>query len=179
MSKKYDTSRPSPPYSATLFDDGYIAYGNDGNKWIIKSTSKGVKRWTKFENTDHESHMTPKKKSKRKSPKKSKRKSPKKSKRKSPKKSKRKSPKKSKRKSYRKNYGMTPRTPRKGEPFGLERLKKMCVKYGVQTNGSKASIAERLSSLRGSYLTKNEKLGILPYLKNNKNKKLLMKSITH
>jgi len=52
----------------------------------------------------------------------------------------------------------------------------MCVKYGVQTNGSKA---ERLSSLRGSYLTKNEKLGILPYLKNNKNKKLLMKSITH
>jgi len=71
MSKKYDTSRPSPPYSATLFDDGYIAYGNNGNKWIIKSTSKGVKRWTKFEKTDHESHNTPKKKSKRKSPKKS------------------------------------------------------------------------------------------------------------
>ena len=153
MKAKYNTSRPSPPYSATLFNNGYVAYGNDGDKWIIKSTSKGVKRWTKFEKTDHESHMTPKKKSKRKSPKKSNTKSPKKSKTKPPKKS------------------------RKLEPFKLDHLKKLCVKYKVQTHGSKATIAERLSSLRGSYLTKNEKRGIKPYLKNNKNKKLLMKSM--
>ena len=102
---KYDTNRPSPPYSATQFDTGYVGCGNDGDKWIVKSTSKGVRRWVKFEKTDHESHMTPKKtKSKRKSPAtKSKRKSPikKKPKRKSPAtKSKRKSPAtKSKRKS--------------------------------------------------------------------------------
>ena len=60
----------------------------------------------------------------------------------------------------------------------MDHLKKLCVKYNVQTHGSRASIAERLSSLRGSYLTKNEKRGISPYLKNNKNKKLLMKSMT-
>ena len=177
MKSKYDTSRPSPPYSATLFNNGYIAYGNDGDKWIIKSTSKGVKRWTKFEKTDHESHMTPKKKSKRKSPKKSKTKSPKKSKTKSPKKSKPKSPKKSKTKSPKKSKTKSPKKSRKLEPFNLDRLKKLCVKYKVQTHGSKATIAERLSSLRGSYLTKNEKRGIKPYLKNNKNKKLLMKSM--
>lgn len=73
---------------------------------------------------------------------------------------------------------MSSRKPRKSEPYKLDHLKKLCVKYNVQTHGSRASIAERLSSLRGSYLTKNEKRGISPYLKNNKNKKLLMKSMT-
>ena len=64
---KYDTSRPSPPHSATQFHSGYVGYGNDGNKWIVKSTVKGVRRWVKFEKSDHK-RKSPPKKSKRKSP---------------------------------------------------------------------------------------------------------------
>ena len=48
-------------------------------------------------------------------------------------------------------------------------------KYKLTKSGSKKLIAERLSSLRGSYLTKTEKNMILPYLSNNVNKKLLLK----
>ncbi|AKI80342.1 hypothetical protein QJ850_gp357 [Acanthamoeba polyphaga mimivirus] len=41
-------NRKSPSESATLFKVGTIATGNDKNKWIVKETSNGVKRWTKF-----------------------------------------------------------------------------------------------------------------------------------
>ena len=44
---------------------------------------------------------------------------------------------------------------------------KLAKKYGVTQSGSKKQIAERLSSLRGSYLSKTEKKIILPYLSNN------------
>ncbi|QTF49533.1 hypothetical protein qu_642 [Acanthamoeba polyphaga mimivirus] len=41
-------NRKSPSESATLFKVGTIATGHDKNKWIVKETSNGVKRWTKF-----------------------------------------------------------------------------------------------------------------------------------
>jgi hypothetical protein len=42
--------RPSPFDSATLFKVGTIQTGNDGNQWIITSSSSGVKRWSKIKN---------------------------------------------------------------------------------------------------------------------------------
>ena len=41
------TSRPSPNKSATEFPVGKIMKGNDGNMWVIKKTSAGIKRWSK------------------------------------------------------------------------------------------------------------------------------------
>jgi hypothetical protein len=40
--------RQSPDESATLFKIGTKKKGNDGNTWIIKKASNGVKRWTKL-----------------------------------------------------------------------------------------------------------------------------------
>ena len=59
----------------------------------------------------------------------------------------------------------------------LEDLKKLCDKYGITRNGTRSSLAERLSSLRGSYLSNTERKKILPLLKNNKNKKFLKQMI--
>jgi len=39
--------RPSPPYKASHFLEGYVNLGNDGNEWIISRTKAGVKRWTR------------------------------------------------------------------------------------------------------------------------------------
>ena len=55
---------------------------------------------------------------------------------------------------------------------------KLAKKYGVSQTGSKKQIAERLSGLRGSYLSKTEKKIILPYLSNNVNKHILLKHKT-
>jgi len=55
---------------------------------------------------------------------------------------------------------------------------KLAKKYGVTQSGSKKQIAERLSGLRGSYLSKTEKKMILPYLSNNVNKRVLVKHTT-
>uniref|UniRef100_A0A6C0KZU4 Uncharacterized protein n=1 Tax=viral metagenome TaxID=1070528 RepID=A0A6C0KZU4_9ZZZZ len=52
---------------------------------------------------------------------------------------------------------------------------KLAKKYKLVQSGSKKQIAERLSALRGKYLSKTEKKLILPYLSNNVNKKLLLK----
>ena len=41
------TSRKGPTKSATLFKNGTIKVGNDGNKWIIVTNKVGVKRWQK------------------------------------------------------------------------------------------------------------------------------------
>jgi hypothetical protein len=46
-SKRISTTRKSPEESATLYSVGKIKRGNDGNLWIIKKTSNGVKRWFK------------------------------------------------------------------------------------------------------------------------------------
>ena len=55
---------------------------------------------------------------------------------------------------------------------------KLAKKYRITQSGSKKQIAERLSSLRGSYLSKTEKKLILPYLSNNVNKRILLKHKT-
>lgn len=55
---------------------------------------------------------------------------------------------------------------------------KLAKKYGVTQSGSKKKIAERLSSLRGAYLSKTEKKIILPYLSNTVNKDILLKNKT-
>ena len=46
-SKRVSTTRKSPEESATIFPVGKVKTGNDGNKWVVKKTSNGVKRWIK------------------------------------------------------------------------------------------------------------------------------------
>jgi hypothetical protein len=41
------TTRKAPSKSATLFKNGTIKKGNDGNKWIIVTTGNGIRRWQK------------------------------------------------------------------------------------------------------------------------------------
>ena len=65
----------------------------------------------------------------------------------------------------------------KEDSISLEDLKILCDKYQLSRSGTKTSLAERLSSLRGSYLTNSERKKILPLLKNNKNRKILKKMI--
>jgi len=55
----------------------------------------------------------------------------------------------------------------------LKDLKLLCDKYGVIKSGSKTGLANRLSSLRGVYLSNAERKKILPHLPNNKNKNIL------
>ena len=55
----------------------------------------------------------------------------------------------------------------------LKDLKLLCDKYGVTKSGSKTELANRLSSLRGVYLSNAERKKILPHLPNNKNKNIL------
>jgi hypothetical protein len=42
------TTRKGPSQSATLFKEGTIKKGNDGNKWIIVTNKLGVRRWQKI-----------------------------------------------------------------------------------------------------------------------------------
>jgi len=42
------TTRKAPSKSATLFNNGTIQRGNDGNKWIIITTGNGIRRWQKL-----------------------------------------------------------------------------------------------------------------------------------
>jgi hypothetical protein len=39
------STRKAPSKSATLFKNGTIKKGNDGNNWIIVTTSNGIQRW--------------------------------------------------------------------------------------------------------------------------------------
>ena len=41
------STRKGPSQSATLFKEGTIKKGNDGNKWIIVTNKLGVRRWQK------------------------------------------------------------------------------------------------------------------------------------
>jgi hypothetical protein len=47
--RKYTAAsgRKSPPASATVFHPGTRHRGNDGNMWVVRLTSTGVKRWVK------------------------------------------------------------------------------------------------------------------------------------
>ena len=41
------STRKAPSKSATLFKNGTVKRGNDGNKWVIVTNKVGVKRWQK------------------------------------------------------------------------------------------------------------------------------------
>ena len=41
------TTRKGPSKSATLFKEGTVKKGNDGNKWIIVANKLGIRRWQK------------------------------------------------------------------------------------------------------------------------------------
>jgi len=49
-SKRVSTTRKSPEASATTKKIGTIARGIDGNQWVVKKASNGVKRWSKMNN---------------------------------------------------------------------------------------------------------------------------------
>lgn len=46
--RKFDYRRPSPALSATRFVAGTKKRGNDGNIWVIKIASNGIRRWVKM-----------------------------------------------------------------------------------------------------------------------------------
>ena len=43
------TTRKAPSQSATLFKKGTIKKGNDGNRWVIVTNTRGVQRWQKVQ----------------------------------------------------------------------------------------------------------------------------------
>ena len=47
-SKRVSTTRKSPEASATTKSVGTRARGIDGNTWIVKKASNGIKRWSKI-----------------------------------------------------------------------------------------------------------------------------------
>ena len=49
-SKRVSVTRKSPEVSATTKPVGTKLRGNDGNMWVVKKASNGVKRWTKLSN---------------------------------------------------------------------------------------------------------------------------------
>ena len=49
-SKRVSTTRKSPEVSATVKNVGTKLRGNDGNMWVVKKASNGVKRWIKINN---------------------------------------------------------------------------------------------------------------------------------
>ena len=59
----------------------------------------------------------------------------------------------------------------------LSDIKKIAKKYSVTDNGSRAHISAVLCSARSSYLSKKERKMILPFLKNSKNKTILLQMI--
>lgn len=61
------TSRKGPSKSATLFKNGTIKVGNDGNKWVIVTNKNGVKRWQKVKGAGVATVKNKTKKSKQKS----------------------------------------------------------------------------------------------------------------
>ena len=47
LRKKKTVTRKSPRASATGFAVSTVKTGLDGNRWIVKKASNGVKRWSK------------------------------------------------------------------------------------------------------------------------------------
>jgi hypothetical protein len=52
------TTRKAPSKSATLFNNGTIKKGNDGNKWVIVTTSAGIRRWKKVADSSSSNKST-------------------------------------------------------------------------------------------------------------------------
>lgn len=67
----------------------------------------------------------------------------------------------------------------KGKSDSLESFKLLAKKYNVSSSGSRKQIADKLAMMRASYMTKKERLLILPFLSNNKNKKIFIKNINN
>ncbi len=60
--------------------------------------------------------------------------------------------------------------------MSLADFKALATKYSVITSGSRTQLAERISNLRGQYLTKSEIEMINPFLKKkNKNRAIFLK----
>ena len=70
--------------------------------------------------------------------------------------------------------------PRKNNTLknnSLQIFIELAKKYRVQHKGrTKKQIADSLSGLRGSYLSKKEKNIIVPYISNNVNKRILLQN---
>jgi hypothetical protein len=47
--KRFKGDRPSPGESATLYREGTVRTGNDGNRWKIKVSGSGVHRWVRLD----------------------------------------------------------------------------------------------------------------------------------
>ena len=58
------STRKGPSKSATLFKEGTVKQGNDGNKWIIVTNKLGVRRWQKTGSNFTTMKIKPKSKSK-------------------------------------------------------------------------------------------------------------------
>lgn len=61
------STRKGPSKSATLFEEGTVKKGNDGNKWIIVTNKLGVRRWQKMGSNSNKTTQKIKSKSKSKS----------------------------------------------------------------------------------------------------------------
>ena len=61
------STRKGPSKSATLFKEGIVKKGNDGNKWIIVTNKLGVRRWQKMGSNSNKTTQKIKSKSKSKS----------------------------------------------------------------------------------------------------------------
>jgi len=61
------STRKGPSKSATLFKEGTVKKGNDGNKWIIVTNKLGVRRWQKMGSNSNKTTQKIKSKSKSKS----------------------------------------------------------------------------------------------------------------
>ena len=46
--RKNKKGRKGPQTSATAFPEGKIEFGNDKQRWVVKQTDTGVKRWVPF-----------------------------------------------------------------------------------------------------------------------------------
>jgi hypothetical protein len=46
LSNRENINRPK--YSATLFEEGHVMKGDDGNKWVVSVTFSGIRRWKKL-----------------------------------------------------------------------------------------------------------------------------------
>jgi len=58
------STRKGPSKSATLFKEGTVKQGNDGNKWIIVTNKLGVHRWQKTSSNSNKTTQKIKSKSK-------------------------------------------------------------------------------------------------------------------
>ena len=49
--RKVKKGRKSPSASATLYPEGTIEFGSDSDRWVVKETEKGIKRWVPAHST--------------------------------------------------------------------------------------------------------------------------------